>query len=512
MADARKVVVAALQFACSDTVSENVDTAERLVRAAHKEGANIILIQELFEGYYFCQAQRADYFQRAKPYKGHPTILRMQQLAKELGVVIPVSFFEEENNAHYNSVAIIDADGTDLGLYRKSHIPDGPGRDYCIDGRSSISTQVTLALRSSPPDLRRLVWVSKLLAASRSICWDQWFPEAARAMVLQGAEILLYPTAIGSEPQDQELDSREHWKRVMQGHAGANLVPLAASNRIGKETIRTEHGASTITFYGNSFIAGPTGEIVALASDTNEEILVAEFNLDYIKTLRHSWGVFRDRRPDLYKLKVMALKQVLAFLILFLATGALRYSAFASDPDILVDFIPPPEGTPVDGSYFAFSGLRSVVGGRLPPDNFTVTKASMSNFPALNGQSVSMAVLTYPQGSVNPLHTHPRAAELLLLMQGNLEVGFVDTANKLYTRSLQRGDAFVFPKGLVHFQFNCGKGPAVAVSAFGSANAGTVSVPQSTFGVDIDDGILAASFKTDAATVQKLKAGLRGPK
>ncbi|XP_042450799.1 N-carbamoylputrescine amidase-like [Zingiber officinale] len=287
MAEARKVVVAALQFACSDTVSENVDTAERLVRAAHKEGANIILIQELFEGYYFCQAQRADYFQRAKPYKGHPTILRMQQLAKELGVVIPVSFFEEENNAHYNSVAIIDADGTDLGLYRKSHIPDGPGYQE--------------KFYFNPGDTGFKVFSTRFAKIGVAICWDQWFPEAARAMVLQGAEILLYPTAIGSEPQDQELDSREHWKRVMQGHAGANLVPLAASNRIGKETIRTEHGTSTITFYGNSFIAGPTGEIVALASDTNEEILVAEFNLDYIKTLRHSWGVFRDRRPDLYK-------------------------------------------------------------------------------------------------------------------------------------------------------------------------------------------------------------------
>lgn len=206
----------------------------------------------------------------------------------------------------------------------------------------------------------------------------------------------------------------------------------------------------------------------------------------------------------------MAFKQALAFLLLFLATFTLR-SALASDPDILLDFIPPPEGTPIDGSYFTFSGLRSVVGAP-PPANFTATKASMGNFPALNGQSVSMAVLTYPRGGVNPLHTHPRAAELLLLVQGYLEVGFVDTTNKLYTRSLQPGDTFVFPKGLVHFQFNCGSGPAVALSAFGSANAGTVSVPMSTFGVDIDDGILAASFKTDVATIQKLKAGLRGLK
>ncbi|KAM6595286.1 hypothetical protein CsatA_005810 [Cannabis sativa] len=231
-----------------------------LVRAAHAKGANIILIQELFEGYYFCQAQREDFFTRAKPYKGHPTILRMQKLAKELGVVIPVSFFEEANNAHYNSIAIIDADGEDLGLYRKSHIPDGP-----------------------------------------AICWDQWFPEGARAMVLQGAEILFYPTAIGSEPQDHELDSRDHWKRVMQGHAGANLVPLVASNRIGKEVIETEHGKSEIKFYGNSFIAGPTGEIVAAADDKDEAVLIAQFDLDQIKSKRHSWGIFRDRRPELYK-------------------------------------------------------------------------------------------------------------------------------------------------------------------------------------------------------------------
>jgi len=283
----RKVVVAALQFACSDSVSENVDTAERLVRAAHKKGANFILIQELFEGYYFCQAQREDFFQRAKPYNGHPTILRMQKLAKVLGVVIPVSFFEETNNAHYNSIAIIDADGTDVGLYRKSHIPDGPGYQE--------------KFYFNPGDTGFKAFATKFAKIGVAICWDQWFPEAARAMVLQGAEILFYPTAIGSEPQDDGLDSREHWKRVMQGHAGANLVPLVASNRIGKETIQTEHGDSTIKFYGNSFIAGPKGEIVALASDKDEDILTAEFNLDKLKSQRQSWGVFRDRRSDLYK-------------------------------------------------------------------------------------------------------------------------------------------------------------------------------------------------------------------
>lgn len=287
MAKSRIVTVSALQFACADDVSTNVDTAERLVRAAHQKGANIILIQELFEGYYFCQAQREDFFLRSKPYKGHPTIQRMQNLAKELGVVIPVSFFEEANNAHYNSIVVIDADGTDLGLYRKSHIPDGPGyqEKYYFN----------------PGDTGFKVFQTKFANIGVGICWDQWFPEAARAMVLQGAEILFYPTAIGSEPQDQGLDSRDHWKRVMQGHAGANVVPLVASNRVGKEIIETERGKSEITFYGNSFIAGPTGELVEIAGDKEEAILIAQFDLDQLKSKRCSWGIFRDRRPDLYK-------------------------------------------------------------------------------------------------------------------------------------------------------------------------------------------------------------------
>ncbi|XVF69200.1 hypothetical protein PTKIN_Ptkin11bG0061400 [Pterospermum kingtungense] len=298
----RQVVVSALQFACTDDVPTNLATAERLVRAAHGKGANIILIQELFEGYYFCQAQREDFFQRAKPYKDHPTVQRMQALAKELGVVIPVSFFEEANNAHFNSIAVIDADGTDLGLYRKSHIPDGPGYQE--------------KFYFNPGDTGFQVFQTKFAKIGVAICWDQWFPEAARAMVLQGAEILFYPTAIGSEPQDEGLDSCDHWKRVMQGHAGANVellackglmdilfisVPLVASNRIGKEIMETEHGNSEITFYGNSFIAGPAGEIVAASNDKEEAVLIAEFDLDKIKSKRSSWGVFRDRRPDLYK-------------------------------------------------------------------------------------------------------------------------------------------------------------------------------------------------------------------
>ncbi|XP_039032713.1 N-carbamoylputrescine amidase [Hibiscus syriacus] len=284
----RQVVVSALQFACTDDVPTNLATAERLVRAAHAKGANIILIQELFEGYYFCQAQREDFFKRAKPYKDHPTIKRLQELAKELSVVLPVSFFEEANNAYFNSIAVIDADGTDLGLYRKSHIPDGPGYQE--------------KFYFNPGDTGFKVFQTKFAKIGVAICWDQWFPEAARCMVLQGAEILFYPTAIGSEPQDEGLDSREHWQHVMQGHAGANLVPLVASNRIGKETIETEHGKSRITFYGHSFIAGPTGEIVAAANDKDEAVLIAPFDLDKIKAKRSCWGVFRDRRPDLYKL------------------------------------------------------------------------------------------------------------------------------------------------------------------------------------------------------------------
>ncbi|OEL12801.1 N-carbamoylputrescine amidase [Dichanthelium oligosanthes] len=305
--EGRKVAVATVQFACTDVEAENVataesenmplcamitDVAEQLIREAHKKGAKIVLIQELFEGKYLCQGQRMDLFQCAKPYKGNPTIIRMQKLAKELHVVIPVSFFEEANNAHYNSVAVIDADGTDLGLYRKSHIPDAPGYQE--------------KFYFNPGDTGFKVFKTKYATIGVGICWDQWFPECARAMVLQGAEILLFPTAIGSDPQDSDLDavtedSREHWKRVMQGHAGANLVPLVASNRIGRETVETEHGKSTITFFGNSFIAGPTGEIVKLANDKDEEVLVAEFDLDEIKSTRHGWGLFRDRRPDLYK-------------------------------------------------------------------------------------------------------------------------------------------------------------------------------------------------------------------
>ncbi|GBG68303.1 hypothetical protein CBR_g2849 [Chara braunii] len=242
---------------------------------------------ELFEWYYFCQAQREDFFALAKPRDGHPTIAKMQALAKELSVVLPVSFFERSNNAFYNSLVVIDADGTNLGIYRKSHIPDGPGYQE--------------KFYFNPGDTGFKVFKTKYADIGVGICWDQWFPEAARVMVLKGAELLLYPTAIGSEPQDPTLDSREHWTRVMQGHAGANMIPLVASNRVGEEEIQTEHGKSFIKFYGKSFIAGPTGEIVQQANDSDEEVLVATFDLEKLRSQRASWGIFRDRRPDLYR-------------------------------------------------------------------------------------------------------------------------------------------------------------------------------------------------------------------
>ena len=278
----REIGLGCIQFACGDDVRENVATAERLVRAAAAEGANIVLIQELFEGLYFCQEQDARHYERALPFAGHATIAHFAALARELGVVIPISFFERANQVFYNSLAMIDADGSVLGLYRKSHVPDGPGYSEKFYFR--------------PGDSGFRVWRTRFGAVGCGICWDQWFPETARAMALMGAEILLYPTAIGSEPQDPGLDSMEHWRIVMRGHAGANLMPLAAANRIGSETISGKRQ----TYYGSSFIAGPTGALEAQAGREREAVLVARFDLDAIARQRAAWGVFRDRRPDLY--------------------------------------------------------------------------------------------------------------------------------------------------------------------------------------------------------------------
>lgn len=278
----RTVTLAATQVVCTWDRAANIDKVEAAIRKAHAAGAQIILPQELFETPYFCKDQKAEHFDLAAPAQDHPMLKRMSALARELEVVLPVSFFERANMAYFNSLAMIDADGCILGVYRKSHIPDGPGyqEKYYF----------------SPGDTGFQVFRTRYAAIGAAICWDQWFPEAARSMALQGAEVLCYPTAIGSEPHDATIDSRDHWQRVMQGHAGANLMPLIASNRVG-----TEKGEScALTFYGSSFIAGPHGEKVAEAGRTEETVITATFDLDAMARARRAWGVFRDRRPELY--------------------------------------------------------------------------------------------------------------------------------------------------------------------------------------------------------------------
>jgi N-carbamoylputrescine amidase len=277
-----KVTVAATQMACGWDRDANIANAEKLIRAAAARGANIVLIQELFETPYFCKDHQPRHFDLAQPLEGHPAVEHFRGLARELGVVLPVSVFERADNAFFNSIAVVDADGGVLGTYRKSHIPEGPGYHE--------------KFYFSPGDTGFRVFASRYGKLGVAICWDQWFPEAARAMALLGAEILLYPTAIGSEPQDPSIDSSGHWQRTMQGHAAANILPLVASNRIG-----TEQGEQyTMTFYGSSFIASPTGEKVAEADRVSETVLTASFDLDEIRRYRRSWGIFRDRRPDLY--------------------------------------------------------------------------------------------------------------------------------------------------------------------------------------------------------------------
>lgn len=279
----RTVTFAAVQFACSWDRAANVAKAKHLVRAAAAKGANVVLLPELFETHYFCQDQSAEHFALARPFEGNTLIAEMAALAKELGVVLPISFFERAGHAHFNSLAMVDADGSVMGLYRKSHIPDGPGYRE--------------KFYFTPGDTGFKVWRTRFGTIGCGICWDQWFPEAARVMALMGAEALLYPTAIGTEPPPAPpVDSRDHWRRTMQGHAAANYLPLAASNRIG-----TEKGqAGEMTFYGSSFIAGPTGAIVAEMGREEEGIVSASFDLDEVAKMRASWGLYRDRRPDLY--------------------------------------------------------------------------------------------------------------------------------------------------------------------------------------------------------------------
>jgi N-carbamoylputrescine amidase len=278
-----QVTVAATQMACGWDRQENIRKAERLVREAKAQGAQIVLLQELFETPYFCQDQRQDLFGLAAPVEENPAVLHFEKLAAELELVLPISFFERANNAHYNSIAIIDADGRRLGVYRKSHIPDGPGYRE--------------KFYFNPGDTGFKVWRTRYAKIGVAICWDQWFPEAARAMAVKGAEILFYPTAIGTEPQDASIDSKEHWQTVMRGHAGANLMPLVSSNRIGLEAMTD----SEITFYGSSFIAGPQGQMLIEAPRDKEAVITASLDLDAIRAQRASWGLFRDRRPDLYE-------------------------------------------------------------------------------------------------------------------------------------------------------------------------------------------------------------------
>jgi N-carbamoylputrescine amidase len=279
----RNITLAATQFACSWDRAANIAKAKDLVRAAAEKGANAILIQELFETPYFCQDQLAEHFALAAPFKDNPLIAEMAELAKSLSVVLPVSFFERAGRAYFNSLAMVDADGAVLGLYRKSHIPDGPGYQE--------------KFYFTPGDTGFKVFQTKYGAMGTAICWDQWFPESARAMALMGAEVLFYPTAIGTEPPPAPpVDSRDHWRRVMQGHAGANYMPLVASYRIGNETGQ----AGDICFYGSSFIAGPMGDIVSELNRDEEGLAIASFDLDEIAKMRASWGLFRDRRPELY--------------------------------------------------------------------------------------------------------------------------------------------------------------------------------------------------------------------
>jgi N-carbamoylputrescine amidase len=277
------VTVAASQFACSWDRQANIVKAKALIEQAAAKGAQIILIQELFATPYFCKDQTAKHFALAHALEGNSLIAEFAAVAKAHRVVLPISYFERAQNAFFNSLAVIDADGQVLGNYRKSHIPDGPGYQE--------------KFYFSPGDTGFKAWDTAYGRIGVGICWDQWFPECARAMALLGAEILFYPTAIGSEPPPAPpVDSSAHWTRVMQGHAAANYVPLVASNRIGREIGET----CEVTFYGSSFIAGPTGDIVAQAGRIEEGVLTAQFDLDAIRGARQSWGLFRDRRPELY--------------------------------------------------------------------------------------------------------------------------------------------------------------------------------------------------------------------
>ncbi len=285
----RNIKVAAVQMSMTNNVHENIEKAERLVRLAAADAANIILLPELFENLYFCQERNYDYYKLATSVEENPAVSRFKEVAKELNVVLPISFYEKHINSIYNSVAVIDADGEILGIYRKSHIPD----DHFYQEKFYFT----------PGDTGFKVWETKFGKIGVGICWDQWFPETARCMALMGAELLFYPTAIGSEPI-LEVDSMPHWRRCMQGHSAANIMPVIAANRVGTETVApneaNNHQSSALTFYGSSFITNETGELIESADRESECVITSEFDLDEIHEMRFSWGIFRDRRPELY--------------------------------------------------------------------------------------------------------------------------------------------------------------------------------------------------------------------
>lgn len=285
----RNVTVAAVQMKCSKSVEKNIAHAEELVRQAAAKGAEIVLLPELFERPYFCQERRYEYYEYAQTVEENPAVRHFSRVAAELGIVIPVSFYEKEVNNTYNSVAVLDADGKNLGIYRKTHIPD----DHYYQEKFYFT----------PGNTGFKVFDTRYGKIGIGICWDQWFPETARCMALMGAEILLYPTAIGSEPI-LECDSMPHWRRCMQGHAAMNLMPVIAANRIGKEEVKpcAENGGqeSSLIFYGSSFITDETGELLQTASRDQEEILTETFDLDELAAKRLEWGLFRDRRPKCY--------------------------------------------------------------------------------------------------------------------------------------------------------------------------------------------------------------------
>jgi N-carbamoylputrescine amidase len=274
----RKLRVAALQAAFGDDLKANIGTVEKLIRAAAKDGARAILPPELFQGRYFCRREETRWFAEAHPYKEHPVVAALAPLARELGVVLPLSIFEKAGQEYFNSLVMVDADGSIMGLYRKSHIPDGPGYEE--------------KFYFKPGDTGFKVWATKVGRLGVGVCWDQWFPEAARAMMLMGAEVLFYPTAIGSEPENPSLDTQPRWRRAMIGHSVSNVVPVVAANRIGDE------GGQI--FYGSSFITDEGGDLLAEMGRTEEGFIAATFDLDQIAELRAGWGFFRDRRPELY--------------------------------------------------------------------------------------------------------------------------------------------------------------------------------------------------------------------